>query len=159
VDIFIVRSSIHGWLARSKLVLVAISSPCREHFGAFYMAATYRNHGEPYRESLHSVQSASVYSTDSGSIPLDSIIREYPLVPGASPNAFQFSPNSYGSSQRSPVPSVGKSQQYQQQPGVTTRLRQLQSPPGQSGQFSFTYDLLHLSRMLTVHRCHRLPQL
>jgi hypothetical protein len=99
------------------------------------MAATYRNHGEPYRESLRSAQSASVYSTDSGSSPLDSIIRDYPLVPGASPNAFQFSPNSYGSSQRTPVPSVSKPQQYQQQPGVPTRLRQLQSPPDENGQF------------------------
>jgi hypothetical protein len=114
-----------------------------EHFGAFYMAATYWNHGEPYRESLHSAQSASVYSTDSASSPLDSIIRDYPLVPGASPNAFQFSPNSYGPSQRIPVPSVTRHQQYQQQqPGTPTRLRQLQSPPGESGQFPLLVVIL-----------------
>lgn len=116
-----------------------------EHFGAFYMAATYWNHGEPYRGSLHSAQSASVYSTDSGSSPLDSIIRDYPLVPGASPNAFQFSPNPYGSSQRAPVPSVTKPQQYQQQQqpaGTPTRLRQLQSPPGESGQFRLLVIIL-----------------
>ena len=136
MDIFVVRSPIHDQ-AGSKLVWWQ-GSPAESTLGAFYMAATYRNHGEPYRESLRSAQSASVYSTDSGSSPLDSIIRDYPLVPGASPNAFQFSPNSYGSSQRTPVSSVSKSQQHQQQPWAPTRLRQLQSPLGENGQFSFT---------------------
>jgi hypothetical protein len=97
------------------------------------MAAAYRNHGESYRDSLRSAQSASVYSTDSGFSPLDSIIRDYPLVPGASPNAFQFSPDSYGSTPKTPTFSASKYQQHQQ-PGVPARLQELQYPLRENSQ-------------------------
>jgi len=100
------------------------------------MAAAYRTHGEPYRESIRSVQSNSVYSTDSGSSPLDSIIRDYPLVPGASPSAFQFSPNSYNSSPRMPASLANK---YQQQPSTQARLREPQYPPGENTRTRFLF--------------------
>ncbi|CAG7847366.1 SubName: Full=Uncharacterized protein {ECO:0000313/EMBL:CCA67723.1} [Serendipita indica DSM 11827] len=81
------------------------------------MSAAYRTQAEPYRDSLRSAQTSSVYSEDSSyleSSPLDSIIRDYPVVPGASPNAFKFSPASYGSTPRTGSSVTGKFQQAQQ---------------------------------------------
>lgn len=101
---------------------------------------------EPFRDSLRSANSASVYSTDSTSSPLDSIIRDYPVVPGAPSNAFQFSPNSYTSR----TPTSNKQQQQQQQypqHGAPTRLRELSPqanvPDTQAHERSGSSPLLH----------------
>ncbi|KAG8878073.1 hypothetical protein FRC20_009358 [Serendipita sp. 405] len=93
------------------------------------MAAAYRSHPEPYRDSLRSAQSTSVYSDSSyldGS-PLDSIIRDYPVVPGASPNAFKFSPMSSGGNTKVDMNGDGRFKRAQQQPRGTDapeRLRE-----------------------------------
>ncbi len=82
------------------------------------MSAAYRTRAGPYPDSLRSAQSSSVYSEDSSyleSSPLDSIIRDYPVVPGASPNAFKFSPVPYGSTPKTGSSVVGTFQQAQQQ--------------------------------------------
>ncbi|PVF97098.1 hypothetical protein CPB86DRAFT_735543 [Serendipita vermifera] len=84
------------------------------------MAATYHNLSEPHRDSLRSAQSSSIYSTSSSAYlepsPLDSIIRNYPTVPGASPNAFNFSPATSSSAAQTTPASFGKFQQSQPQP-------------------------------------------
>ncbi|KAG8829894.1 hypothetical protein FRC17_005822 [Serendipita sp. 399] len=95
------------------------------------MAAAYRSHPEPYRDSLRSAQTTSLYSTDSSYLdgsPLDSIIRDYPVVPGASPNAFKFSPTPSGSSAKVDGSIMGRFQQAQQQQQAVDAPERLRGP-------------------------------
>jgi hypothetical protein len=113
------------------------------------MATTYGNpriNGAEYRDSLRSANSASVYSTDSGSYldssPLDSIIRDYPAVPGTSSNAFKYPSVTYGSSPMTAESSSSRFQRPQQQPRgaeIPSRLREYSHGDGQCQCFLYLF--------------------
>jgi hypothetical protein len=112
------------------------------------MAATYGNpriNGGEYRDSLRSANSASVYSTESGSYldssPLDSIIRDYPAVP-------KYPSVPYGSSLMAAESSSSRFQHPQQHPiGVETPSRLREYSPSNNQRQCFI-NLFYLKRML-----------